>query len=592
MHSKKKWLIGTLIVITGLSLSFFPSLISEAFPPSRVPPLYPVVRGPLPPGVILDENVYVKMRDGVKLAVDIYRPKEPGRYPALLAMSPYPKEMQLQNPYFSHSIEAGATWFLVPKGYVHVIAQVRGSGLSQGKWNMYDIKEHQDGYDMVEWIAKQPWCNGNVGMIGDSYFAINQFLIAAQKPPHLKCIVPWDGGVDAYRDRQYQGGLFYSGAYYSWVAGTIFNCVWPGPVEGKLPPDNIFYDIATNPEDGPYWWERSAWTKYDLIDTALLNIVPLTIRHSRGQLEAYSRIKAPKKLIVLPPAPGIPHVHFILNKAANELILKWLDYWLKGINTGIMDEPPVVIFDSAIEEWRYENDYPLARTKWTKFYLRSNPAGPSTAPPYGLITEVAPVGKEEPDRYKTPESGRLVRAGKPVLAYATPPLSKDIRVWGPLSVTLYGSSTTVDTAWFVKIGDVEPDGKVNLLTQGHLKASFREVDKAKSNPGQPFHPFRNPVLLERNRIYEFQIEMMPVFHTFKAGHKIWAQIASDDLDFTRHTIYNEVLETSVENAIYHDSAYPSHLVLPVIPDAPIIKSVGPPISEIKWPRERYKWPPW
>jgi putative CocE/NonD family hydrolase len=179
-----------------------------------------------------------------------------------------------------------------------------------------------------------------------------------------------------------------------------------------------------------------------------------------------------------------------------------------------------------------------------------------------------------------------VAAGRPVLAYATPPLDKDVRVWGPLSAVLYGSSTTLDTAWFVKLGDVSPDGNIMLLTQGHLKASYREVDEAKSNQGQPFHPFQNPVLPEPGTVYEYQIEMIPIFHTFKAGHKIWVQIASDDFvyQFPLHTIYtSEMLPVPAENAIYHDSAHPSHLLLPVIPDAPVIKPVEPPVSQIKWP---------
>lgn len=167
---------------------------------------YPIVRPPLPAGVRLDENVYVKMRDGVKIAVDIYRPAAEGRYPALLSMSPYIKEIQQWPPVLTHSIEAGATSFFVSKGYVHVIAQIRGTGFSQGQWNLFDIKEQRDGYDLVEWIAQQPWCDGNVGMHGDSYFAIIQYLVAAQKPPHLKCIVPYDGWTDLYRDFCYQGG--------------------------------------------------------------------------------------------------------------------------------------------------------------------------------------------------------------------------------------------------------------------------------------------------------------------------------------------------------------------------------------------------
>ena len=193
---------------------------------------------------------------------------------------------------------------------------------------------------------------------------------------------------------------------------------------------------------------------------------------------------------------------------------------------------------------------------------------------------------EEPDRYTTPNQD-FVLAGKPVIAlgYATPPLEEDLRLWGPLSVVLYGSTTSLDTVWFVKMGDIGADGKVTLLTQGHLKASFREIDEVQSRPGQPFHPFRNPSLPIARSIYEYQIEMMPVFHTFKRGHKLWVQIASDDYDYqgrlrSLHTY--EGLPVPGENIIYHDLAHPSHLVLPAIPDAPVIKNVGAPICEIKW----------
>jgi putative CocE/NonD family hydrolase len=199
-----------------------------------------------------------------------------------------------------------------------------------------------------------------------------------------------------------------------------------------------------------------------------------------------------------------------------------------------------------------------------------------------LISTESP-GTEERDKYRTPESLVLAAANKPVLAYATPTLNKDVRVWGPLSVVLYGTSTTLDTVWFVKLGDVEADDAVTLLTKGHLKASYREIDEANSRLGQPFHPFQNPVPPEPNIVYEYQIEMSPIFHTFKTGHKIWVQIASHDFDYhtRQNTVYtSEMLPVPAENAIYHDLAHPSHLLLPVIPDAPIIKQVEPPVSEM------------
>ncbi|MFC1868404.1 CocE/NonD family hydrolase [Thermodesulfobacteriota bacterium] len=544
------------------------------------------VRGPLPPGVKLDENIYVTMRDGIKIAVDVYRPDAEGRYPAIQSMSPYIKEIQQHPPILTHSIEAGDTGLLVSKGYVHVIASARGSGFSQGQYNWYDTAEQQDGYDLCEWIAQQPWCNGNVGMIGDSYFGRTQYLVAAQQPPHLKCIVPYDAGTDDYRDSRFQGGLLCSTFVGMWGFDTFRQCLWPGPVEGKLPPTSIFYNFATNPEDGPYYWERSGWTKIDKIKVPMLAIAQSQgVVHSRGQLWAYPKFKVPKKLIVAPFAGPLAHVLFIGSKPLKEQILKWLDYWLKGIDTGIMDEPEVTIYDSGTKDWRYENEYPLERTKWTKFYLRSNPDCLSSEPPYGLISMEAPK-KEEPDSCVLPDSIRLIATGEPVLAYATPPLKEDVRVWGPLSITLYGSSTTLDTVWFVKVADVAPDGQINMLTQGHLKASFREIDETRSLPGQPFHPFQNPVRPEPNKIYEYQIELLPIFHTFNTGHQIRLQIASDDFGFHMplHTIYSsEMLPAPTKNTIYHDSEHPSYLLLPVIPEAPVIKSVEPPVSLIKWP---------
>ena len=204
-------------------------------------------------------------------------------------------------------------------------------------------------------------------------------------------------------------------------------------------------------------------------------------------------------------------------------------------------------------------------------------------PPYGLIGEVAP-GNEYPDKYMIPETTNVLRSGRPVLAYATLPLVTEVRVWGPLSTVLYGSSTTLDTLWFVRLGDVSPEGSVTMLTSGQLRASFREVDEGRSKPGQPFHPFQNSVNLDPNTVYEFQIEMMPIFHTFKVGHKIWVQIASDDLSFHSPAITDiHTMPMPAGNSVYHDLTHPSHVLLPTIPDSPEIKPVEPPVSQIAWP---------
>lgn len=562
---------------------------SPSFKSASKPAVTRIYKGEIPkpdmPGVKLEENVYVEMRDGVRIAVDLYHPEKEGRYPVLLSMCPYLKEMQQCHPGWCHSIEAGATGFLVPKGYIHVIAQSRGSGMSQGRWAFLDRKEQQDGYDLIEWIADQPWCDGNVGMIGDSYWAWIQFLVAAQRPPHLKCIVPHDGGTDMYRDAMYQGGVFNGGEFANhWTVDTIFQCIWPGPVEGKEPPIHFAAELASHPCDGPFYRERSAWWMADRIEVPALVCVTLTPLHSRGQLSIYPRIRSPKKLLVEPETGYWAHLRFVTDQHLNEVVLRWLDHWLKGKDTGIMREPEVAIFDGATRKWRYENEYPVERTEWTKYYLHGGKATGKNDPLQGTLT-LQPPAAERPDKYKLPESTRLLLEGKPVLVYSTPPLKKAVPVWGPLGAVLYGSSTEKDTVWFVKLFDQGPGKEMKLLSRGILRASFRAVDQERSRPGQPFHLFEEQVPLEPKKTYEFQIEMKPIFHTFQARHRIRVEIASDDLTYfgSLHSLDIQGLPMPVENTIHHDSRFPSHLLLPVIPDAPILKKVEPPLSKVEWP---------
>jgi len=541
-------------------------------------PIYPeqLVRPPEPPaGARLDGNVYVSMRDGVRLAVDIYRPEKEGRYPALLSLSPYMKDIQRKPPHWSHAIESGATSFYVPKGYVHVIAQGRGGGLSQGQWRWFDEKERTDGYDLIEWIARQSWCTGSVGMIGDSYWSWSQYAAAIAQPPHLKCICQQDATPDFYRDVCFQGGIYHHEFLSRWIPYHTAQFLWPGRVEGKLPPMSLLEEAYSHPCDGTWYRERSPWTRLDRIQVPVLSIAPQGgAMHFRGQLWAYPRIRSTKKLLVVPATGFWSHLRYLTDRALNRQMLRWFDYWLKGVDTGIMSEPEVAIFDGGTRQWRYENEYPLQRTRWTNLYLRAN----------GVLGD-QPSGTEAPDRYRMPDSYAQLAAGKPALAYATPPLEADLRVWGPLSLTLYASSSQIDTAWYAKIADVSPDGSMRRLNRGILKASFRAIDPALCAPGQPFHPFDKQELLEPGRIYEFQIELSPLFHTFREGHRLQLQLASEDLEYNNplRQIDVQLLPWPVENTIHHDTEHPSHLVLPMIPDAPEIRPVVPPLSEVNWP---------
>jgi hypothetical protein len=551
-----------------------------------VTPLYPealVKALPSVPGVRVIENVYVAMRDGVLLAVDIYLPQAEGRYPALLSLSPYLKEIQRKPPQWSHAIESGATSFYVPKGYVHVIAQGRGAGRSQGQWKWFDEHERFDGYDLIEWIAAQPWCSAGVGMIGDSYWSWSQYAAAIAQPPHLKCVCQQDATPDFYRDVCFQGGIYHHQFVTGWVAYHTAMMAWPGPVVGKLAPMNLGYEAHMHPCDGPFWRERSAWTQLDRIKVPVMSIAPQGGQmHFRGQLWGYPRIGAPKKLLVVPPTGFWSHVRYLTDRALNRQMLRWFDHWLKDIDTGIMDEPQVAIFDSGTRQWRYENEYPVKRAQWTAFYLRA--AAPATQPSHGLLSETPPAD-EAPDTYSLPASLGQLSAGRPVLAYATPPLERDLRIWGPLSLTLYAASSQIDTAWYVKVMNVQPDGTGALVSKGNLRASFRAVDENLSAPAQPFHPFDRQELLEPNKTYQFQIELVPMFHTFRAGHRLQVQIASEDLQYNNpmRQIDVQLLPWPVENTLYHDAGHPSHLLLPVVPDSTEIAPVKPPVSEIDWP---------
>ena len=537
-----------------------------------------------PAGIRKMADVYVTMRDGVKLCVDIYLPQDDGPYPALLSLSPYLKDLQHKPPHWSHAIESGATTFFVPKGYIHVIAQGRGGGLSQGKWQWFDEKERTDGYDLIEWIAAQPWCAGDVGMIGDSYWSWSQYAAAQAQPPHLRCLCQCDSSIDFYRDVVYQGGIYRHAFNSNCVEYHTRQFAWPGEVDGKEEPMNLTYEAARHPTDGPWWRERSPVSGLDRIRTPSLHIAMQGgVTHIRGQLRGYTQIQAPKRLLVC-PAPGFwSHVRYLTSPALNRQMLRWFDHWLKGIDTGIMEEPEVAIFDSATRDWRYESEYPLARTEWVPFYLGEK----------GALGQSAPTGDEPADNYRMPESFAQIVSGKPVLAYVTPPLDHAVRIAGPISFTLHAASSQPDTVWYAYLVDVAPDGKAAPVSSGKLKASFRALDSARSRPGQPYHLFEAQELLEPGRIYDYEIEMMPAFRTIAEGHRLELRIASEDIAYNNplRQIDLHLLPWPVENTVHHSMAHPSNLLLPVIPDAPEIEPVQPPVSEIDWPLLPGSWSP-
>lgn len=551
-------------------------------------------------GVKVERDVYVPMRDGVRLAVDIYRPDADGKFPALVSISPYGKGMQVlplpPQPPESHlhqqarPIECGDPYFFASRGYAHVIADCRGTGWSEGEYyGWMSKKEAEDGYDLIEWVARQPWCDGNVGMVGISYFGTIQLHVAAEQPPHLKAIMPWNAVADFYREATHHGGILQTFFHYLYttsvgaersVSVVRMNStpeefkvmierakqdpdLWMYPVlytvvdkPNKCP---CYLDIILNPYDGPFYWERSAYTKLDKIK------VPAYIRsgwfayahmHLVGAFIIFEGLKVPKKLRI----DGPIDTWHPLPRDFNEEALRWFDYWLKGIDTGIMDEPPIKIFVMGVNEYRYEREWPLARTRWTKFYLRR----------WGLLDTTPEDRSSEPDVLVYRPLYETTRIES--LSYTTQPLTQDIEVTGPIAVYLYASIDQTDTNWMVSLKDVYPNGDEVELTKGFLKASHRELDPIRSRPWAPYHPHIRSEPVEPGKIYEYAISLAPTSNVFKKGHLIKIEICNADYPGFQvpahgrmHHPWHVCSSRTVIHKVYHDPEHPSHILLPIIP---------------------------
>jgi len=547
--------------------------------------------------VKVEKDVMVPMRDGVRLAVDIYRPDADGRFPALLALSPYGKEIQelplapqaQGGPLWDGEIEAGDSYYFVPRGYVHVVADVRGTGYSEGEYEfLFSPKEQTDGYDLVEWAAKQPWCNGNVGLVGMSYYGSIQPYVAIQQPPHLKAIVPVASSLDLYRDINYNGGVLGAFFYGLWdgrggdsgfAMGNIVSVMerrlgkqeFVHRIQERLQDPDIqafsnfyhllkypkknpmFVDILLNPCDGPFWRERAAYYDIEKINVPIYIIGAWKRSYwASTAFSLYNRASTPYKRVLIDPS-GWWERPWVTYYEEN---IRWFDHFLKGIDTGAMEEPPIKIFVKGINHWRYENEWPLARTKPTRYFLRS----------FGGLSPEPERYMDAPDPFIQPPLCMTYDIHS--VTYQTPPLLHDLEVTGPVALYLYASIDQNDTNWIVKLFDAgERDEQ---LARGYLKASHRALDTARSTSLQPYHTHVDPEPVLPGKIYEYAIEIQPISNVFRAGHRIKLEIRS--LEHGNEGAQGQPpnathlcsSKTTLHN-IYRNKDYQSHLLLPVIP---------------------------
>ncbi|MBI4319568.1 MAG: CocE/NonD family hydrolase [Chloroflexi bacterium] len=550
--------------------------------------------------VSVEKDIPVTMRDGVRVLVDIFRPDviAQEKFPALLAISPFGKDVQEMARWLPPQpnrsamtdacLEAGDINYLVSRGYVFITCDPRGIGRSEGEYVGIFGSMAQDGYDVVEWAAEQPWCNGSVGMMGICIFSASQLLVAGEQPPHLKAITPFDIFGDLYRDMIYHGGVLFSlmHAAYSGhnmndsglTRGNVnsimlktcskeeidrlteeaanrpelrYNSRFYSIVRYPMT-DPSFFDFLLNPNDGPFWDELSPSSRYDRIKVPVYAGSPwLAPSFIWPIFRIYDALKAPLRLLISPPR-GLDRP---FHEFHDELV-RWFDYHLKGVDTGIMDEPPIKMFVMGANRWRYESEWPLARTRWTKAYLRS----------FGRMLAEAPATEEPPDGFTQPAA--LTTSNVYSVEYKTPPFAEDTDVTGPVTLYLHAAIDSEDTTFIADLKDVDPAGNETLLGLGYLRASHRALDPVKSKPYKPYHPHRISEPVVPGQVYEYAIEFTPIANVFRAGHCLKLVIRSqDNLMELRAAwgVYHLPNATTVSHNIYHDRRNPSYLLLPIIP---------------------------
>ena len=556
---------------------------TTSWPP---PPVRPTVDE-----VVVERDVEIPMSDGARLVADVYRPAAAGAYPALYAVSPYQKDLAHLPPIpvFRWRESGNIEWW-VRHGYVFVHADSRGAGKSlPGDWCVLDAREQEDLHDAIEWTAEQPWCTGRVGMTGESYYAVVQWLAAAQQPPHLACIAPYDGWIDPYRDLFFHGGMPTMGftTWWLWDVRARMLLDRPGPHDRAVMRYDFIDDLLRHPSDDDFWAERSAHAKFDRIRVPFYSMSNWTMVgiHLRANLIAFEELPGPKKLLVGSGDIGGDSQRFYHSEALHTELLRFFDHWLKDDKNGIMDEPPVKVFVRNGEGFRDEHEWPLARTQYTPLYLGPGPTGTATSRNDGALTWDPPGSDAAPTTYSYPDErwggwpilgpaersadGQIDRLAN-ILTFTSDPLTDEIEVTGPIVAKLWLSSDQPDTDLVVSLMDVAPEsapGPPRRVTRGWLRASHRGLDPARSTPNRPFHDHRRPEPLEPGQVYELSVEIWPTSWVFLPGHRIRIEVSNADSPMFDNPINHHFGVKTGTDSIHHDVQHASHVVLPIIPSA-------------------------
>lgn len=548
----------------------------------------------------IEKDVRIPMRDGAKLVADIFRPVEAGKYPAIVNISCYQKDKvwvppadleEEANPHMTWETVNPLWW--VPRGYICVRIDTRGSGKSAGLSDPGGWQETLDLYDAIEWAGRQAWCSGNIGTAGISYHATQQWRVAGLQPPALKAIIPWEGYGDTYRDAVYHGGIFQLYYLSTWYATQMAHHLLGDPQEYN--PDAFhnerLYNYMRNSLDTGWWDDRSAhWDKIEVPVFSAGNWSGHNL-HLRGNTEGYVNAASKHKKLRIHTGT---HYHAFYTEEGRMDQLRWFDYWLKGIETGIMDEPPVKLMirtgggTMKDYDFRFENEWPLARTQWTKFYLRAERSDPSMdGQAEGALQKEAPVDAAAITYSATGTSHAGVASASSTMlsagpqhrigvSFVTAPLPAATEVTGPIKLVLWISSTQKDMDIFATIRNIGTDGKDVWevgqqgqqvpVAKGWLRASHRKLDPGKSLPYRPYHAHDERWWLKPGEIVECEIEIWPACMVFGKGHRIRLDIQPrDGVGSAPYLHYPAAYNTGGLNTVHTGGTCASYLMLPVIP---------------------------
>lgn len=565
--------------------------------------------------IAFEHDIRIPMRDGLKLSANIWRPKAEGKFPVIFVYTPYDNS--------SESMIVKAKYF-VPRGYVFAAIDVRGRHDSPGESYLYWKPDWRNGkfdgldvYDSQTWLGEQPWSSGKIGMTGGSYLGFVQWMGAHLGNKYLACLIPYVSPDDHYDNIYPNGALQLSNSVsllsnlgnlthvnsnrinlrtHFWDWDKLLRHLPIRTMDEALfgQKDILWQDLIDHPDNDEYWrfsvgdrprvGEMSAG-KYPQVKAPTLNITGWYDQVSQATINNYlgmvrygpKELRDKHHLLVGPWLHGVgPRQVGDLDygpEAAVDFLpieLRWYDYWLKGIENGMMEEPPVNIFVMGENRWRSEREWPLSRAVETKYYFHSagransrfgdgtlHVNAPAREPTDSFVYDPADPVPTHGGHVGGPLDQRAIQRRDDVLVYTGEVLDNDIEVTGRILAKVYAETSARDTDFTVKLVDVHPNGYAQLLAEGIIRGRYR-------------NSFRKQELITPGELNEYTVDLWSISHVFLKGHRIQVEISSSNFPKydrnpnTGHKFGEDAELQKATQTIYHNSQYPSHIILPSV----------------------------